>query len=386
MENRFFLILSATGGAGHTRAAHGLEQAAATFEHPIRVKHYDCLDFTSKAFKKLYSESYLAIVNRAPELWGYLYTRSESKPYEKKALMRLFDELNYKNYLKLLKEEQPDVLLCTHFLPYMAVSASLRKAGIFAPVVAVTTDFDAHQYWIDPIVHRYYVHTEESAWQLRAKGVPAERISIKGIPVLPQFGHRMKKSEARKKIGIDEDRLTILMVWGGFGVGKAEEMVKEVAAMLQIFPEQLFTLMLVCGKNEKLQQRTSSAEYSHNVQTRVFGFVDNIHELMSAADVLVSKAGGLTSAEAMALGLPMVIVDPIPGQETRNAEIIVEQRAGWKALDIANLGYKLKRIIEDPKLLESAQIAAAGLGKPNAAHDILLDVYNLLTKKGSHEN
>src|SRR3972149_11131549 len=219
MDNRSYLILSATGGAGHTRAAQALEQAAATFEHPLKVKHYDCLDLTSKAFKKLYSESYLAIVNKAPELWGYLYTKAESKPYEKKGLMRLFDEINYKNYLRMLKEEQPDVLLCTHFLPYLSVSATLRKAGVTAPVIAVTTDFDAHQYWVDPIVQRFYVHTEESAWQLRAKGVPAERIVLKDITVHQQFRNRNDKSEARKKLGIDQERLTILMVWGGFGVG-----------------------------------------------------------------------------------------------------------------------------------------------------------------------
>jgi processive 1,2-diacylglycerol beta-glucosyltransferase len=290
--------------------------------------------------------------------------------------------MNYRDYLQFLKKENPDVLLCTHFLPYISVSASLRKAGVTAPVVAVTTDFDAHQYWVDPIVDRYYVHTEESAWQLRSKGVLAGKIVVKGIPVLPQFRLRTERSEARRKLGIDEDRLTILMVWGGFGVGKAEEMVKEVTAMLQIFPDQNFTLMLVCGKNEKLQMRTTSAGYPDNVTARVFGFVENIHELMNAADVLVSKAGGLTSAEAMALALPMIIVDPIPGQETRNAEIIVEQRAGWKALDIANLGYKLKRVIEQPEMLATARVAAAGLGRPDAAHEILLDVYNMLNTRG----
>ncbi len=370
MENRF-LILSATGGAGHIRAAQALEKAAVTFEHPISAKHYDCLDLTSKAFKKLYSESYLALVNKAPELWGYLYSRAESKPYEKKGLLRLFDEMNYRNYLQFLKKENPDVLLCTHFLPYISVSSSLRKAGITAPVIAVTTDFDAHQYWVDPIVDRYYVHTEESAWQLRSKGVLAEKIVIKGIPVFPQFRRHAEKSQARKKLGIDENRLTILMVWGG------------VAAMLQIFPDRDFTLLLVCGRNEKLQARAAAAGYPGNVTARVFGFVENIHELMSAADILVSKAGGLTSAEAMAMELPMIIVDPIPGQETRNAEIIVEQRAGWKALDIANLGYKLKRVIEQPELLQTARQAAAGLGKPDAAHDILLDVYNMLNKRES---
>ncbi len=381
MNNKYFLILSATGGAGHTRAAHALEQTASLLEHPVRVKHYDCLDLTSKAFKKLYADSYLAIVNKAPELWGYFYSKAESKPFEKKGLLRLFDELNYRNYLRVLKEEQPDVILCTHFLPYLSVSTSLRKAGVHAPVIAVTTDFDVHQYWVDPIVHRYYVHTAESAWQLRAKGVPAGKIDVKGIPILPQFSQPREKKEIRRKLKIDEERITLLMVWGGFGVGKAQEMVTEVAAMLQIFQEHRFTLLLVCGKNDKLLNRVSAVSYPENVDVRTFGFVENIHELMNASDLLVSKAGGLTCAEAMAMSLPMVIVDPIPGQESRNADIIVEERAGWKALDITNLGYKIKRVIEQPQLLAEARTATAALSHPHAAKEILTDVWNTFNKE-----
>lgn len=378
---KHFLILSASGGAGHTRAAHALERTAAQMELPVSVKHYDCLDLTSKAFKKIYAESYLAIVNKAPELWGYFYAKAESKPHEKKGLVRLFDELNYRKYIRMLKEEQPDVMLCTHFLPYLAVSSTLRKSGITAPVLAVTTDFDAHQYWVDPVVERYYVHTEESAWQLRSKGVSAGKIDVKGIPVLPEFSRPSDKKEMRRKLNIDEDSMTILMVWGGFGVGRAHEMVKEVTAMLEIFPGRRFNLLLVCGRNEKLLQRVSSADYPGHIRVVPFGFVENIHELMKASDILVSKAGGLTSAEAMASGVPMLIIDPIPGQETRNAEIIVEHRAGWKALDIANLGYKIKRVIEQPDILETARGATAALAKPNAAEDILLDAFNMLDKQ-----
>ncbi len=383
MKPPYFLILSASGGAGHLRAAAALNQAASVFHPPLKFRNEDCLDFTTKAFKKLYSESYLALVNKAPELWGYLYSKAEAKPYSKKGLLQIFDDINYKSYLKFLKEEQPDAILCTHFLPYLSLSTKMRHGGVLAPVFAVTTDFDAHQYWVDPVVDRYYVHSEESAWQLRSKGVLAEKIRIKGIPVLPQFGRRESATEVRRRIGLPHDRLTILMVWGGFGVGKAEEMVLEVLAMLQIFPDQSFTLIAVCGKNEKLLQRLSAGSPPANVVTRILGFVDNLHELMNASDILVSKAGGLTSAEAMAMGIPMLVVDPIPGQESRNAEMIVEQRAGWKALDIANIGYKIKRIIEEPHLLAEARAATAQLARPNAAADILLDVYDFVLKKGT---
>ncbi|MEX2191639.1 MAG: glycosyltransferase [Bacteroidota bacterium] len=381
MKLPYFLILSASGGAGHLRAASALHQAAATFQPPLKSRNEDCLDFTSKAFKRLYSESYLSLVNKAPELWGYLYSKAEAKPYSKKGLLQIFDDMNYRSYLKFLKEEQPDAILCTHFLPFLSLSTKMRREGVTAPVFAVTTDFDAHQYWVDPVVDRYYVHSEESAWQLRSKGVSADKIHVKGIPILPQFGRREPGGEVRRRLDLPDNRLTILMVWGGFGVGKAEEMVQEVLAMLQIFPEQSFTLIAVCGKNEKLVQRLSAGSPPANVSMRILGYVDNLHELMNAADLLVSKAGGLTSAEAMAMGVPMLVVDPIPGQESRNAEMIVEQRAGWKALDIANIGYKIKRIIEEPRLLTEARAATSQLARPNAAADILQDVYDFITKK-----
>ncbi|MEX2115468.1 MAG: glycosyltransferase [Bacteroidota bacterium] len=382
MKLPYFLILSASGGAGHLRAASALSEAAAAFTPPLKVRNEDCLDFTSKAFKKLYSESYLSLVNKAPELWGYLYSKAEAKPYSKKMLLQIFDDINYRSYLTFLKEEQPDAILCTHFLPFISLSTKMRRAGVMAPVFAVTTDFDAHQYWVDPVVNRYYVHSEESAWQLRSKGVAADKIRVMGIPVLSQFAKREPITAVRRRLKLPEDRLTILMVWGGFGVGKAEEMVQEVMAMLLIFPEQSFTLIAVCGKNEKLFQRLSAKSPPTNVVTRILGFVDNLHELMNASDVLISKAGGLTSAEAMAMGIPMLVVDPIPGQESRNAEMIVEQRAGWKALDIANIGYKIKRIIEEPGLLADARAATAKLARPNAATDILRDVYDVVTNKG----
>lgn len=383
MKAPYILVLSASGGAGHLRAAAALEQAASSFEHPVECKNYDCLDFTSKAFKKLYSESYLAMVNRAPELWGYLYSKSEEKPYAKKGLLKVFDDLNYKAYLQFLKKEQPDAIVCTHFLPFISLSMKMRNEGVTAPVFAVVTDFDAHQYWVDRVVDRYYVHSEESAWQLRSKGVTATRISVKGIPVMTQFGKREHPASVRKRLGLPEGALTLLMVWGGFGVGKAEEMVKEVMAMLQLFPEHRFTLVTVCGKNDKLYERIKRLESPSHVTVHPMGFVDNINEFMNAADILISKAGGLTSAEAMAMGIPMIIVDPIPGQESRNAEMIVEQRAGWKALDIANIGYKIKRIIEEPRLLEEAKAATAGLARPNAASDILRDVYETVTREGA---
>ncbi|MEK7748557.1 MAG: hypothetical protein AAB269_00705, partial [Bacteroidota bacterium] len=133
MNQRFILILSATGGAGHLRAAEALERAAQDINLPIRVENHDCLDFTSKTFKKLYAESYLSMVNKAPDVWGYLYQQSERKPYSKKGLLKLFDHLNYRRYLKTLIDLRPDAIICTHFLPFISVSNEVHRAGLKAP-------------------------------------------------------------------------------------------------------------------------------------------------------------------------------------------------------------------------------------------------------------
>jgi processive 1,2-diacylglycerol beta-glucosyltransferase len=318
------------------------------------------------------------MVNRAPELWGYLYQASERKPYKKRGALKIFDQLNYKRYLQTLRRLNPDAIICTHFLPYISVSSELRKEGITAPFFAVTTDFDIHQLWIDSIVERFFVYHEESAWQLQSKHVPFDKIRIAGIPVMPEFQSRKKPKLARKKLGIDANRFTVLVLSGGFGIGRVKEIVEQVSTILTTFPKKKFNLLVVCGKNDKARTELLKRRFPENVNPRIFGFIDNIHELMDAADVLISKAGGLTSSEAMAKSLPMLIIDPIPGQESRNTDLIVEHGAGWKAINLANLSYKLRRILEKPSILSDARAATCRLARPKAASAILTDIYKFL--------
>jgi processive 1,2-diacylglycerol beta-glucosyltransferase len=377
-QELFFLILSCSGGAGHIRAAEALHRSAPLTGLPIRTEHYDVLNFTSKLFKRLYSESYLQMVNRAPELWGYLYQKSERKPYEKKGFIKSFDQFNYKRYLQNLHELNPDAILCTHFLPYISISGTLRKIGITAPIFAVTTDFDIHQLWVDPIVERYFVFHEESAWQLQSKQVPNEKIKVSGIPVMPEFQRKEKKGNVRKELGLDVNRFTVMVLSGGFGIGRVKDIVEQTVKTLSSFPETKFNLLVVCGKNDKVLAELKTMHFPENIHANIFGFITNIDKLMDASDILISKAGGLTSSEAMAKSLPMLIVDPIPGQESRNSDMIIEHGAGWKAINIANLSYKLRRILEFPSMLVHARTSTGQLAQPRAATTILTEIYNYL--------
>lgn len=380
MKERFFLILSTSGGAGHIRAAQALHQAVRSSKLPIRSEHFDCLDFTSRLFKQLYSQSYLAMVNRMPELWGYFYTQTEKKPYAKKGLLKIFDHFNYQRYLNALRSKRPDAILCTHFLPYVSISERLHHTTMNAPIFAVTTDFDVHQLWVNPVVTRYYVHHEESAWQLTAKGVQERKIAVKGIPVLREFGQQRGAKASRQILGIPGERFTVLVLSGGFGVGRIEPLVDHVASTLADYSRRRFNLLVVCGKNDRVRSHLEKKKFPPNIETRIFGYVTNVHDLMAAADILISKSGGLTSAEAMSKHVPMIIVDPIPGQETRNAEMIVENGAGFLALDLPNVSYKLRRAIENPALLRRARAGTCELAKPHAAMDIVHDVYAFLER------
>jgi processive 1,2-diacylglycerol beta-glucosyltransferase len=154
------------------------------------------------------------------------------------------------------------------------------------------------------------------------------------------------------------------------------EIVEQTLDTLTKFEKKQFNLLVVCGKNEKARAQISALQFPQNVSSKVFGFVSNIHELMDASDVVITKAGGLTSSEALAKGLPLIIVDPIPGQESRNTDIITEYGTGWKAINLANLGYKLHRILDNPSLLSQARKATQQLAKPQAAATILNEVYH----------
>lgn len=371
-------IVACTGGAGHLRAAEALAATARQRRLPVDLVSWDVLSFTPHWFRKLYAGSYLEAVNRAPELWGFLYERSERRPHRNPALIRAFDRINYDPYWRALEEFEPHALVCTHFLPYLSIAPRLQRRRRRPLVCAVTTDFDVHRLWIDPVVDRYYVFHEESRFLLAAKGVDDRRIVTAGIPVMPAFSSRQQPAFARRHLGLAPQRTTVLVVAGGFGMGKIVDVARATASALGAVRNRRFNLVVVCGRNEAAFSSVRRLVTAPHVKLRTLGFVDNMHEWMDAADLLVSKSGGLTTSEALAKGLPMLVVDPIPGQESRNADLLVEHGAGWKAGSLDHLRFKLQNLLADPTTLRHAARHARQLGRPFAARDVLSDVLNQL--------
>lgn len=380
-HRKTILILSATVGAGHVRAGEALFETAKSLSPSISVYHEDILNFTFPLFKKLYNDLYFAVVNTAPDFWGYLYKRTEFKGKEKSKspFIKLFDQFNYKKYLQALEEMQPDAVLCTHFLPYLAITENIQRSEWKIPFYVVTTDYDVHSLWINPNIAHYYVASEEAAWTIHSHRIEEKRISVTGIPIFPQFSGHNKPQRMRSQLGLSPNKMTIMILSGGYGTGVVNELVPSIAEFLSAYSRKEFQLLVVCGKNEKLFRTLQLHNFPKNISARLYQFIPYIDKLMDAADVLITKAGGLTISEALAKHLPMIIFDPIPGQEGRNAEYLTERGAALRALSLPNLHYKLKTIVDEPRRLKMMETNAKRIARPDAARIILEDLVKRLS-------
>lgn len=363
---RKILVLHASAGAGHKRAAEALEQAFIQEGASPVVR--DILDFTPLVFRKTYSAGYLRMVRVAPELWGYFYSMTDRKsrsPWQAR-IRTLINTVNTLAFDRFYRRMAPHTVVCTHFLPLEVVG--LRNTSDEAgrvPLHGVVTDFAAHSLWSSPRVDGYYVGSHEAARQLVRRGQAASRVHVTGIPVDSRFGPAEGGSVARLRLGWMPDLPAILILCGGFGVGPLVEILQ--AFRLEPVPAQL---IVVTGQNRDLRRRVERAARELTMPVMVHGFVDNMHELMAASELVVSKSGGLTSAEALASARPMVVVESIPGQEQRNAEYLLENGAAVRLVEPADAPSVIRETLGNKACLNAMGRAAARLGRPRAARDI----------------
>jgi len=363
------LILYTSAGNGHRRAAEALAAAAAAAGHTALLR--DILDFVPALFRTTYAAGYLNLVRSAPELWGYLYTQTDRKaqrPAERRA-RTVFNKLNAHSFYRFLRAEAPAAVVCTHFLPLELIGSLSPHHRHNLPLFGVVTDFAAHALWYCDSVNAYYVASEEARRQLRRKGQPNTGLALTGIPVMPEFAERTTPAAGRERLGLRPDLPAVLVLSGAYGVTPTLDLLRACAA--EPPPCQF---LVVAGRNPKLEQGAREAVAGAGLTATVYGFVNNVHELMDAADLIVSKPGGLSTAETLAKGRPMVIVEPIPGQEQRNAEWLLENGAAVRLYEAGDAAWKLAALLADPGRLAALAARAAQLGRPAAAAAIVADV------------
>ncbi len=363
------LILSASVGAGHIRAADAIERAFGLRAPGWEVRNIDVLGYTNPLFRRLYGKAYIDMVNSMPEVLGWMYDTLD-KPWEGERRRLALDRLNTQPLISLLKREKPDLAVCTHFLPAEIISWLTAKGKISFPQSIVVTDFDAHAMWLCHNYSRYFVALDETRVHLEKIGIDPGKITVSGIPIDPVFSETKDKIDMRRKLGLDPDRLTILVSAGGFGVGKIEPLLRALSEL-----QTRSQIVAICGRNEKLRddltRLAKSTLDSERVRFFPIGFTTAMDEYMSAADLIVGKPGGLTTSEALAKGLIFCVVNPIPGQEERNSDHLLEKGCAIKCNNLPVLAYKIDSLVADTERFESMKRNVAKLARPLAAVEIV---------------
>lgn len=373
------LILHASVGAGHARAAEALELTAKQLLPDATVVCKDVLDFSNRLFRRLYGNSYIDMVNKTPHLLGFMYDWLDRPSRQGKAqrggdrLRLALQKMNLRPFLRLLHSQPWDLVLNTHFLP-AEIIASLRKKGTFhAPQVSVVTDFDTHRLWVNQPCDHYYTATEEGRQYLCSWGIPSESATVTGIPIHPVFSEEKSRADLLAKYGLQNGPPIILQMAGGYGVGPIEQIYRSLLGV-----EQPVQIVAVAGRNEKVKTKLEAIEAPSRHRVRVLGFTQDIDELMRLADVVVTKPGGLTTSEVLASGALMVIVNPTPGQETHNSDFLLENNAAIKVNNLPVLTWKLTNLLADPTRLAQLKANSRRLGRPDAARTILLHALSLI--------
>lgn len=362
------LIIYATAGIGHKKASLAVKAALDEIAPgSADVSIIDALDYTNAFFKWSYLKAYLLMVNKLPTFWGLSYYITDNR-YVDILISFLRRVNNWANSRKLerhLAETQPDVIVSTHFFASEVIS-DLKKRGLCrSKLITVVTDYRLHAWWVADDTDMYVVGGEDAKKDLLEWKVPEDKIRVFGIPVEPVFSKSHDAMAILQKSGLAEDKFTILVVGGGFGVGPIAEIIRiagSISGDIQI--------IAVCGHNETLVRQLEAVKGALKADLKILGFVNNVYEYMEIAEVLISKSGGITVSESLAKELPLIVISPIIGQETRNCDFLIDHKAALRLSGVGELKGALEYLHSHPEKIRQLTEAIKLIKKPDACYDV----------------
>ena len=364
------MIFYAAYGGGHLSAARSIKENIEINHKDVEVKLVDCMEYVNKYVNKVTTKAYSELAKKAPRTWGKVYWKSQRGPlahFSTTSNKVLSIKLN-----KLLKDFEPDIIISTH--PFgTQMCAYLKKLGkLDAKIATVMTDYAPHDQWLvfNHYVDYYFVSHEGMKKQLHEKGIPNEKIFATGIPLSNKFLLRYDKTEILESFGLLPNRKTVLFFGGGeFGLGKTQTF--KIFKSFVECPENI-QIVAIAGKNPKMKENFENLVYeSGNFdKVKILEYTDKVAELMSISDLVVTKPGGLTTTESLASGLPIVVINPIPGQEEENATYLEENKVAiWIKKD-DNVEEILNNLFKNPDKMQEMKIRARLISKKNSTKDI----------------
>ncbi len=310
------LFLSVPTGQGHHQTAKAVVEHFQGNEE-VECRFLDVVDNISPVLADSLQKGYLLSTKMTPRVYGTLYDLTDKRDHTKEeGLGRLFKTPLNNKLLKYIKLFNPDIIVCTHVFAAIALSYLKRKYPIRAKSIAIVTDFTIHPYWETTELDYYVTASELLSFQAIKKGIPTQKLKPFGIPIQPKFSTKFTKQEACAKLGLD-DKFTVLLMMGSMGYGN--DVLSSIRSLDGM--NENFQLIIVCGNNKKLKEHIDAM---HKHKTMItYGYTDEVSTLMDAADCIITKPGGLSTSEAMAKNLPIIMMEPIPGQEDRNKEFML---------------------------------------------------------------
>jgi processive 1,2-diacylglycerol beta-glucosyltransferase len=363
------LFLSISMGAGHVKAAEALKEYIDLRYPDSENLIVDTLKYVNPVVHKIIVDGYLNVVKKKPKIYGNLYRMSEYRESIIK-LSRRFSNLLASKIYKLVLDFKPSIIVCTHPFPLQMVAHLKNHKNMKIPAVAILTDFVNHPLWFHDNIEAYIVGHDYIKHDMEECGIDKNCIFPYGIPVSRKFLEPSSKTIARSRLSL-QNKLTVLLMGGSLGIGDMEN-------SFRIFAESKRDLQIitVAGKNSALEERIKELSKSYNGSFKIFGYTQNIAELMDCSDFIATKAGGMTLSEALVKKLPILIVSPIPGQEERNARFLINSGAAISISKKDNIDSILCQIYDNPLRYRHMKQMAENLSKPEAGHNIV----NLMEK------
>ncbi|MFD2616665.1 MGDG synthase family glycosyltransferase [Terrilactibacillus laevilacticus] len=340
------LILSATIGDGHKQVAKAISEAVEYTLSNTETITIDIMEWIHPYLYPLSNYVYKRSIKKFPQIYSYLYRKTRVKSVFSTKLISLF-MLGIHSMLEIVHRVKPSIIVCTY--PFAAgMISKLKEQGLIdIPSVTVITDYTDHSYWIHPLTDQYIVGSSQVKDRLISAGVEPYKINITGIPIRKRFFETPTREQLIKKFDINSDKFTILIMGGGDGFfGKG---VSTFQALESISPS--VQLIIVCGRNKKLKKRLEQDCINFKHDVLLMGYCENIHELMAMSDLIITKPGGVTTSEALAMELPLLIYKPLPGQEEDNARFLLESRLALVAKDQNELINKIQSLLDDSESL-----------------------------------
>jgi processive 1,2-diacylglycerol beta-glucosyltransferase len=359
------LFLSNTAGQGHRSTADAVMNMLLEMGAECRI--LDSYAYINPVLYQAIAQGYLLATSITPTAYGGFYRLYEKrdKNDSKYSFINVASSIMAIKLKKFFKTEfNPDVIVCTHIFSAQIVNIMKANGQLDAVTIGIITDYTIHPFWQDASSIDYFVTASELLTrQAVKKGISEDKLLPLGIPINPKFSSKIDKLEARRTLGIDPDKFTILLMSGSMGHGNITKVLTNIDNL-----ENDFQVLIVCGNNLHAKRKIEKLKTKKKVYS--YGYVNNVELMMDAADCIVTKPGGLTSSEALAKNLPIVMINPIPGQEDRNVEFMLNNGLALNVTKTFPVDEAFYQLLIYPEKLKNMTANIKLVGKPNATRDL----------------